>query len=412
LTEQPALRAHPERTAWAVVWIAFAIFCLVVVCVPLGVRYLLLYSTAEHPAVLQTLEGTAVVDNPVAGSEFAVTKDTRDEKLRTLSEGMVISLDEGSRAFIRFFDGSSLHLLPGSRVYLDRMRGPRFDTGVRPNSIQVRVVTGRVKVVTAAPRRAAGLDYRVRCPLLDCEVAITSDGLYGIEVGPDSAQVFANQGSAVVAANGKSVQLVAGERSTIEAGHQPVGPTEDAREMVVNGGFSADLEAGWVLSNDQGNDGGDVDGTAVKVTDDGQPAVRFRRTGSNDHCETILEQAINRDLPDPVTSLEVRAVVRLVNQSLGGGGFLGSEFPLMIRLRYKDAYGSEYEWVQGFYYENPQSNPCGSGILYPRDAWQPFYSGNLLDTLNPKPYRILSVKVSASGHDYESLVRWISVAVK
>jgi hypothetical protein len=411
--EQPALRTHPERTAWVVVWIAFAVFCLVVVCVPLGVRHLLLYSTVEHPAVLQTLEGTAVVDNPAAGSEFAVTKDTRDEKMRTLSEGMVISLDEGSRAFIHFFDGSSLHLLPGSRVYLDQMRGPRFDMGVRPNTIYVRVVTGRVKVVTAAPRRAAGLDYRLRFPLLDSEVVITSDGLYGIEVEPDGAQVFANQGSAVVTANGKSVQLVAGERSTIEAGHQPVGPTEDAREMVSNGDFSDDLEVGWGLYNDQGNDGGDVDGTAVKVTDDGQPAVRFRRTDSNNnHCETILEQTINRDLPDPVTSLEVRAMVKLVNQSLSGGGYLGSEFPLMIRLRYRDAYGSENEWVQGFYYENPQSSPCGTAVLYPRDTWQPFYSGNLLDMLDPKPYRILSVKVTAAGWDYESLVRWISVAVK
>lgn len=411
--EQPAVRARPERTAWVVVWSAFAVFCLLVVFVPLGVRSLLLYSTVGHPVTLETLEGTAVVDNPATGEEFAVTKDAKDQKTRSLGEGMVISLDEGSRADLRFFDGSSLHLLPGSRVSLVRIRGPRFDLGVRPNTIWVRIYSGRVKAVTAAPRHASGLDFQLHCPLLNADMGITSDGVYGVEIEPAKAEIFANRGSVVVTANGKSVQLVASERATIEAGHQPVGPIADAREMVTNGDFSADLERGWRFYNDQGNDGGNVDGTVVKLVEDGLPAVRFYRTGSNrNHCETVLEQSINRDLPDPVTLLEVRAVLKLVDQSLSGGGNLGSEFPLMIRLRYRDVYGSENEWVQGFYYENPQNNPCGAAVLCPKDTWQPFYSGNLLETLDPKPFRILSLKVTASGWDYESMVRWISIGVK
>ncbi len=407
--QHTAVRAHPERTAWVVVLIAFAIFCLLVVCVPLGARHLLLYSTKGHPATLRTLEGTVVVDNPATGNEYSVTKD----QTRTLGEGTVISLDDNSRAVLDFFDGSSLHLLPGSRVSIERMQGRRFGLGLSPNTIWLRIVSGRVKVVTSGTPDAPGLDFRLRCLLLDTELAITTDGVYGVEVEPDGAEVFANRGSAVVSANGKSVQLVASERATIEAGHQPIGPLFDAREMVDNADFDDGL-AGWEVYNDQGNDGGDVPGMAVQVVDGGLPAVRFFRTGSNrNHCETVLSQTIGRELPDPVSSLEVRASFKLANQSLSGGGVLGSEYPLMIRLLYRDVYGSENTWVQGFYYENPLGNPVASSAKwYPRGSWELFESGNLLETLDPKPFEIISIQVYASGWDYESMIRWISVAVK
>ncbi|MCL6429370.1 MAG: FecR family protein [Anaerolineae bacterium] len=405
--EQPLSRSHPERTAWIVVWTSFAVFCLLVVFAPLSVRHYLRHATVSRPAELQTVEGTAVTDNPHTGTEAAIAKD----RAVRISEGFVISLDEQSRADLRFFDGSFIHLLPGSRVALERSRGPRFGRGVSPNTIWVRMLSGRLRIVTAGSSRT-GLEFRVYCPLQEAQVLITDDGVYGVEVETNRAEVFVNRGSAVVSARGKSVHLVAPERTAIEGDQPPADPITDARELVVNGDFRSGLE-GWVVSNDQGNDGGDVDGTAVVTTDEGSPAVRFFRTGSNrNHCETIIEQRLDRDLPDPISSLVVRANIKLVHQSLSGGGYLGSEFPLMIRIRYRDQFGNENEWVQGFYYENPHGNPVGTAKAYPQGSWQLFESGNLLEALDPRPARIVWLRVYASGWDYESMLRSISVAAQ
>jgi hypothetical protein len=407
--QQHAVRAHPERTAWIVVWCAFAVLVLLVVCVPLGVRRFLLFSTVTHPPELRMSEGTAVVDNPATGSQFAVTKD----ETRTIPMGSVINLQPWSRADVSFFDGSSLHILPGSRVAVERVEGPRFSMGVRPNAIHLRAVSGRVKIVTTAPSWAGGLGLVLRLPLFDAEVSIRGDGVYGVEIEPDGVEVFANRGSAIVTSSGKSVQLTAPERTRVEAGRPPAPPIADARELIVNGSFAEPLEPVWTVFNDQGHDGGDVGGTAVRMVHEGLPAVRFFRTGSGrNHCQTVLEQVIDRDLPDPISSLVVRANLKLIHQSLSGGGSLGSEYPLMIRLRYRDIYDSENEWVQAFYYENPHGNPVGSALEYSRDTWQLFESGNLLESLDPTPHRLLWLQVYASGWDYESMIRWVSVTVR
>ncbi len=407
--QQPLLRARPERTAWFVVWTAFAVFCLLVVCVPLAARYILLYSTAAHPATLQTLEGTAVIDSPATGSESAVTQDNTE----TCSEGAVISLDDKSRAVLHFFEGTSVYLLPGSRVSLERSRGPRFSLGVTPNTIALRMVGGRVKIVTAGPAGGTDLDFALHIPRLNADVSIKGDGVYGVELGSAGADIFSNRGSAVVVAGGKSVRLLASERTTVRPDAQPMAPIADARELIVNSDFRESLEPSWKVFNVQGGDEGDVPGMAVRMLDEGSPAVRFFRTGGQrNHCETVIEQSINRDLPDPASSLRVRAYIKLINQSLSGGGYMGSEFPLVIRLKYRDIYGSENEWVRGFYYQNPDNNPTGGFEVSPKDSWFLFESDNLLDSVKPKPFRIVSVRVYASGWDYESMIRWISLAVK
>ncbi len=405
--QQPVLRAHPERSAWIVLWSAFAVFCLLVVFVPLSARYVLLYATKPQTAMLQTLEGTVVVENPATGHQEVVKKDGTAK----VGEGSEITLGEESSADLNFFDGSSVHIRPDSQIYLERVRSPRFGLGVRPNTIWLRMVKGQAKIVTTAVTGRTGLDFALHLRHLGAVVSIRGDGVYGAEVQTSNAVVFAHRGSVVVTANGKSVQLLAPERTAIELGEPPSGPIADARELLTNGGFDQCLGEGWTVFNDQGNDGGDVPG--VWSCDEETHTVRLYRTNSQrNHCETIIEQVINRDLPDPVSSLVIRANVKVSYQSLSGGGYLASEYPLMIRLKYRDKYGSENEWVQGFYYENPGNNPVTHGELIPRDTWHYFDSKNLLDSLDPKPTRIVSLRVYASGWDYESQIRYISLAVQ
>jgi len=405
--QQPALRAHPERTAWLVLWSAFAVFCLLVVCVPLGVRHVLFYSMRSHSAILQTLSGTVKVESLATGRIETVSKDHS----ATLSEGSVITLDDNSEADLRFFNGSFVHLRPGSQLVFERAQSARFSMGKNPDTIRLRSDNGRLKIVTTRPLRRNGLDFLVRLPLLGGEISVQDGGVCGAEIQPNGADIFVHSGSALVRASGQEIYLMAPERTTLEMGRPPSPPVAYARELLVNGDFSKCLDEGWTAFNDQGNDGGNVDG--VWNCDDSTHTVRFYRTGSQrNHCETIIEQEIDRDLPDPVSSLVVRANVKVVSQSLSGGGYLASEFPLMIRLKYRDQYGSENEWVHAFYVENSQNNPTVNGEEIPQNEWHWYESVNLLDSLDPKPSRIVSLRVYASGWDYESMISYISVAVQ
>ena len=101
---------------------------------------------------------------------------------------------------------------------------------------------------------------------------------------------------------------------------------------------------------------------------------------------------------------EHRKLVQEQQDRLSGGGYLSSEYPLIIRVKYRDVNGDEAEYVRGFYAQNDTSNPTANGELLPRATWIPFDSSNLLASLPIKPFRILSIEIYASGWDYESYI--------
>jgi len=411
--QQPVLRAHPERTAWVVVWIAFAIFCMLVVAVPLSVRYVLRYSTKVQPAMLQVLEGTVRVTNPATGRLDAYT---RDHEPVALGEGIIIQLDEKASADVRFADGSYVHILPDSDLTLERLRVPRFSTGVTPKTVWLRISKGKLRLVTSKVVKPSGLDFTVHLQELGATMALKEDGLYGVEVAPEGGEVWTQLGSAVVTGGGRTVRLLAMDQTTLTPGQPPTPPIARAKNLLTNADFSHGLE-GWTYYNDQGGDGPSVDGTVTLVGEGSSKAVRFFRTGAGsgdrgNHCETGIKQEVDKDLPDPISSLTIKANLKVVSQSLPGGGRDASEYPLTIRIRYRDQFGSENEWTQGFYTGDPRGYPTGSGIQVLAGSEHYFETGNLLDVLQPRPARIVWIKVYASGWDYESELSSISLEVQ
>lgn len=399
------MRKNPERVAWVVLLLAFATFCAIVVSVPLGVRWYLLYAEREETALVESLVGTVIIEPPVGSGPIPLVKGAS----RYVPPGTVIHVDETSEAVITFFDHSFLRLFSGGTVRLEGLSAPKFRAGRNPNKVHLNLLAGRVRIGTAISLRTP-LDFRITTPY--GQVFLKDDGSYAIEVGNERADVAAYRGTARVVANEGEVTLEERQRTEIVAGQAPKPATGVARNLLANGELDAPL-AEWRTFNDQGADGGNVDGSISFVMDEGHSAVRFVRTGAQgNHCETILEQVLNKQLPDPVTSLVVRATVKVRYQALSGGGYLGSEYPLMIRITYRDAYDSEAEWVQGFYYQNLMGNPTIHGLQIPQDRWFFYESGNLLETLPISPYKIVKVRVYASGWDYESLIADIGLIVE
>lgn len=391
------MRKNPERVAWAVLLLAFAAFCAIAVSVPLGVRWYLLYAEREEMALVESLVGTVIIEPPVGSGPVPLVKGAS----RQVPPGTVIHVDETSEAVITFFDYSFLRLFSGGTVRLEELSAPKFRIGRNPNKVYLNLLAGRVRIGTAISLETP-LAFRITTPY--GQVSLEDDGSYAIEVSGGRADVATYRGTARATAEGVEVTLRERQRTEISAGQVPNPATGVARNLLANGELDAPL-AEWRMFNDQGADGGNVDGNISFVMDEGRSAVRFSRLGAQgNHCETILEQVLNKQLPDPVTSLVVRATVKVRYQALSGGGYLGSEYPLMIRITYRDAYDSETEWVQGFYYQNLAGNPTTHGLQIPQDRWFLYESGNLLETLPISPYKIVKVRVYASGWDYESLI--------
>jgi len=407
------MRRNPERVAWTVILASFITFCALAVFVPLGIRWYLINATRAYEAKVTCLEGTVVVQDALRSTARPVVKD----ETFSVAEGMVVSVDESAQATITFFDQSQVRLFPSTSVTLQRMRAPRFGSSSHPAQITLYASGGRLHADTVL-RESAAVEFKVES--LQAHTLLAEDGSYIVEVSNQQTEVIVQRGTANVAAavlpqGGASgdVELTSRQRTVVELGQAPLAPLKAERDLVTNGDFTAPLSTGWTTFNDQGGDGGAVDGTATPLVDEGRRAVRFFRTGGEfNHCETIIEQVMNRDLPDPLTTLRVQATVKLVNQTLSGGGYLSSEYPLMIRIRYRDVYGSEDEWIHGFYYQNLSNNPTMNGQEVPQGKWYFYESENLLSMLSIKPQRIVWLRVYASGWNYESLVSQISLIIE
>lgn len=407
------MRRNPERVAWTVILAAFVVFCALAVFIPLGIRWYLINATRAYEARVTCLEGTAVIEDPRQGTARPVLKD----ETISIPEGMVVIVDETAQATVTFFDESQVRLFPGTSIVLQLMRAPRFGFSPRPAQITLYARGGRLYADTVL-RGSAAIEFEVES--LQAQTLLAEDGSYVLEVSNEQTEVIVQRGIARVAGTAlpqsdtaASVELSSRQRTVVQFGQPPLAPLKAERDLVANGDFAAPLSTGWTVFNDQGGDGGEVDGTATLVVDEGRRAVRFFRTGGEfNHCETIIEQVMNRDLPDPLTTLRVQATVKLADQTLSGGGYLSSEYPLMIRIRYRDIYGSEDEWIQGFYYQNLDNNPTMNGQEIPQGRWYFYESENLLGVLRIKPQRIVWLRVYASGWGYESYVSQVSLVVE
>jgi hypothetical protein len=399
------MKKDPHRIAWLILLLALSVQCALLVSIPLGIRWYLVNATLSHEAALEVITGTVLVWEPGANAPLGVTSSAG------VVEGSTIHTDSSSRAFLTFYDNSTATLSFDTEARLAAMRSPRFRFSPKPDSLLLNIRRGQVNIGVALPVNGP-FEFQVASPHM---TAVLKEGSYSLKVTDDSTRTIVHLGTAQVTAQGSTVTLAQRERTTVRRGEKPEEPMAAAQNLIVNGGFEEDLSPGWQAYNEQGGDGGDVDGevSLADLPGTSARAVRFSRTGSEgNHCETVIRQDLNEEISDLATAIRLYLKVRLLNQSLSGGGYLSSEYPLMMRLEYEDVYGSAGQWTHGFYYQNRDNNPTMYGERIARDVWFDYGSGNLLETIYPRPARIKSLLVYASGWDYESMVTDINLVVE
>jgi hypothetical protein len=157
-----------------------------------------------------------------------------------------------------------------------------------------------------------------------------------------------------------------------------------------------------------------VPATVEVIEQDGRRVVHFIRQGEeNVHTEVGIRQTIDQDV-NVFDFLSIRLDVKLIRQSLPGAGYLSSEFPIRVEIAYTDIYGKDLTWGRGFYYRDPEPGwPIINGDKIPPFVWFSYESPNLMEELkDTRPARVNSIRVYASGWNYESMASEISLVAR
>jgi hypothetical protein len=400
----------PERVAWTVLWSAFAVCCLLAVGIPLGVRSYLLNSTNDQETQLQAINGTVLVQEARSSSLTAVTQ------AMALSPGDEVLTDNTSWATLDFFERSHLTLYSNTKLKLDDTQQPRFGLSDQPSQIKLDMTGGLVRVGVALPV-ARTTRFEVVTPHTSL---FLDEGSYRIEVTNQGTQVTVVRGQARVHGSSFTLVVPQGTRTLVDLTGQPTATLPAARNLVVNGDFVEPLGTSWV-TNTLILDPAARPPNVQVVEDAGRQSVRFVRREEDDgvHSEVAIQQGLDQDVRDFVR-LSVSLDVKLDFQSLSGGGQQSSEFPVIVRLDYKDRWGNDHFWTHGFYYQNRSNywivmdqwgQPAGEQI--PRGVWYPYESGNLLELLGASgPAYITGLTVYASGWNYDSMVAEVQLVVE
>jgi hypothetical protein len=410
------MRKNPARIAWLILLTSFIVFCLLVISIPLALRWYTLHSQVDQSGLVRVTAGTVLLQ-PSADSDPIAVVDAR-----TVEPGTWIKTDQRSQAALIFHAAAgndqtgpeiaTVQIYPSANVQIAQASRPRFAMSSDATEFTIDVNSGRVRVYVADVQ-PNGQRFVVTTPH---GVATLAPGSYAVQVDANQTQVLTRSGSAQVEANEQVAVAPEGASVTLSASQGLSGPNAAAENLIVNGNFEEPLgPPTWLVSKYPIDD--PTAGSAELITTGGRTAARLSRINQPPtHSEVAITQVLDRNVHD-YEMLNLQMDVLLRWQSLPGAGEQSSEFPLMFRLDYEDIYGNHQFWTHGFYYQDPPAQwVVTGGQKISQNTWFPFESGNLVDRLKeeglPPPAMINYLKVYASGHNYDSLVTEVRLVAR
>ena len=357
-------------------------------------------AAAPAPTVLEQVSGIVLY------REVERQTDTSAQQGMKVFDGDEVITSPGASASLRVFDGSLVQLYPEARLRTDAVRiGWLSPAATRAELV---LVDGALRLsIPLLARKAHTLN--VATPHT---AAAFLPGEYTVRVGGDGTRISVWGGRIAAVVGDQIVEIRAGEKVIVGAGGAPYRVVEILEDVVANGGFVRRFE-GWDPWEERERGRPDVPGSLEIIApgEEGAPsrALRISRTSQIDaHNETGVRQTLAREVSG-ARQILVRGRVKVDFASLSGGGYLGSEYPLMLRVRYVDSRGAEQVWAQGIYYANPENRPAQLGRLVERGVWTDF-SADLTEGL-AHATRLEHIEVSGAGHTFDASVSDIRLLV-
>jgi hypothetical protein len=417
------------RSAWRVLLVSFACFALLATGLTAG------FTTYRANA---TKPRGGTVGQIITGSQAQVAQARARQQSYwydianggSINEGDTIRTGDDTQITVSLFDGSLVELSANTEVMFERLRASQYID--KNAAITLRQDYGRV-VVTANPETVYNR-MLIAVHSLSSTIEAHQPGtrfrvltLLGQQDDPGHVDVSVLNGPDVtVAGAGQRVTVANGQQSLVAVGAAPSAPTVKQRELVENGTFQLGANAHdqmpthWEGYADNGGDGSGVRATEEIVPETirgaAVNALHITRTGGNVDSDLIgIRQTLAFSELDEYDSVVLSADVKIVSHSLSGGGALGSEYPVVFLVRYVSAKNDPIEVGRAFYTQNDDGNRTATNVLQGTQikpgVWADTFHWELKQAY-PVPYKLVSIQVYASGHDYDAYVANISIVAK
>jgi hypothetical protein len=400
LTEQQR-ELRMGRLTWLVLSIAFMLWLSLATTAALWGRSVVQYSTRPAPTTLDQISGVVLYREAGQRTEISAQQGMQ------LFDGDEVATSQGATASLQSFDGGMLTLYPEARLRVDAARVGRFNPGATEAAFSLLSGTMRISIPEEPEQ-----PHALRLAVAQATVTL-SPGQYTVRVSPDATRISVWQGSVDAIVADAPLPVTAGHKIILNVTGSPSPRVVDVLEdVLLNGSFARSFES-WDPWEDREQGRPDVPGhlEIVPVAGGGEPvrALRITRTSQRDaHNETGLRQTVGRDVTG-ARAIRVEALVRVDHASLSGGGYIGSEYPLMLRVRARDRRGGEQTWVRGFYYANPESRPTPDGEQVPQGQWVQF-AADLTERF-AQAATIDSIEVYGAGHTFDASIGSIELLV-
>lgn len=408
------MRNNPERLAWTVLLLSFFACVCLAIGTPLSIRYYVLHARVPQSVTLEVQQGPLRAMLSGRGVFVSIPEARSDIRERT-----IVATDSTlGRLVLRTprADGpilATVQLYEHTEVILSTARSPRYPASRLPHQITLNLKAGLVRIRV--------FDEGNRPTIVTVQTphgfATLLAGNYAIKVSGTQTDVTAYAGQADLSKGEWAARLQSAEQpeyATMDK-ERIIGPVLLTSNLIANGDFAAPLEGIWNVYNRVDNPD-ESEGNAQTALIEGVLATVFTRRGAN-HAETGITQTLNADISG-FRSLHLHILLRVEEQDVPVCGSLGSECPVMVRLEYVDANGSDNQWLQGFYAlsdPNIPGNPtvcvtCSTRrehIRVPWNGWYAYLSSNLIPEFSQNgqgPRLIKSIAVYSSGHTYRAAV--------
>ncbi len=353
-----------------------------------------------------------------------------------LHEGDALQTKNGTQVLLTFWDNSTVQVFENTELRMAELRSTRYISQASTVTMAQSRGLSRVALAPGDYRRARFQVVAGDTTILMREGDGGAGGVFVVQVTANDttsddppvtvrASVRRGVGAVRVANYPDELRLAANEQTTIPPG-QPAGtPTEARRDFVANSQFGPIGAGGcdlreqftpWVAKCVPGQiDGGFGRLTTVQEKLDGRelPALEISRNlSSTDPANTGVRQNLDVGVADE-PSLSLTADIKVLEQNLPGGGQLGSEFPLIVRINYYDTFNGYNTRIWGFYIA-PSGNgaiPVNPSLVEARAVqvgeWEPLRFD--LRGLVPQPVRLESIEVYASGQGYRARITNVAI---
>ncbi len=404
---------NPELLAWMVLLISFFICVSLAIGTPIGIRYYIYHARASQDVTLEVQQGPLRAMLPGRGEFTSIPEHRGDVPERT-----VVATDATlGRLVIRARRAdspilASVQLYNYTEVTLSSARSPRYAPSRLPHQITLNMRAGQVRIRVFDDGDKPTL-VRVQTPQ---GIAVLTRGRYELKVNGNQMELTAYNGQADLSKGEWAARLRPTERPeyAIVNSERIVGPLPHASNLVTNGDFVAPLEENWNTYS-RIDVAGEAGGTAQITTIENIPALIITRQGQGP-AQTGIAQELDADVSG-LRSLRLHLLLRVEEQDVPLCGSLGSECPVMVRIDYVDANGTDQEWTQGFYAlpDATSVNPevcvtCSTHnqhIRVPQGTWYAYLSSNLIPPLSQggqPPRLIKTIAIYASGHTYQAII--------